>query len=308
MSNLEDIEDFLTDCRTQGLQEGTIDMYRKKMAVIDRVLKKNMRELDNEDLKQLLQHLQDERGIGNSTISDYFKVLSSFFNYLEYEELVVKNIVPNFRRRYLRQRMKNQDSNGDSKRQLITVEQMRNLVNSIIDPRDRAIIVLLAKTGVRVSELENVEMDDINLSKRTIKLKNNGKRSNKDVLFDVEAESVLRRWIKARETMNYDGDALFISYDVGETKPLSSRGIRDAVTKYARRLGIHKEGGRIDEKFTPHCCRHWFTTHLRRKKMPREYIKYLRGDSLSETMDIYNRIDFEELKESYDRCIPRLLI
>ena len=53
---------------------------------------------------------------------------------------------------------------------------------------------------------------------------------------------------------------------------------------------------------------HWFTTYLRRAGMPREYIKYLRGDSLNETMDIYNHIDFEELKESYDRCIPKLLV
>ena len=169
-------------------------------------------------------------------------------------------------------------------------------------------MVLLAKTGVRVSELESIEMDDINLTKRTIRLKENGKRSNKDVLFDVEAESVLRRWIKARQTMNYDGDALFISYDMRERKPLSARGIRDAVIKYARRLGIHKDGGRISEKFTPHCARHWFTTHLRRAGMPREYIKHLRGDSLTETMDIYNRIDDEELKKSYDRYMPRLLI
>ena len=308
MSNLEDIKDFMNDCRTQGMQESTIEMYGKRMAVIEQFFTKNLRELDSGDLGELLNHLQHERGIGNRTISHYFVILSSFFNYLEYKEFVVKNIVPNFKRRYLKQRMKNQDKNGDSKRQLISVEQMRDLVNSIIDPRDRAILVLLAKTGVRLLELAGIEIGDIDFTKRTIKLKKNGKRSNLKVLFDLEAESVLRRWIKARDTMDYHGDALFISYDMGERRPLSDRGIREAVTKYARRLGIHKDGGRLEEKFTPHCCRHWFTTHLRRKKMPREYIKYLRGDSLSETMDIYNHIDFEELKESYDRCMPRLLV
>ena len=308
MSNREDIEDFLEDCRTQGMRESTIEMYGKRMAVIEQFFNKNLRELDSGDLGELLNHLQHERGIGNTTISHYFIILSSFFNYLEYKELVVKNIVPNFKRRYLKQRMKNQDNNGASKRQLISVEQMRDLVNSIIDPRDRAILVLLAKTGVRLLELEGIEIGDIDFTKRTIKLKKNGKRSNLKVLFDVEAESVLRRWIKARGTMNYNGDALFITYDMQERRPLSSRGIRDTVTKYARRLGIHKDGGRLDERFTPHCCRHYFTTHLRRAGMPREYIKYLRGDSLNETMDIYNHIDFEELRESYDRCIPKLLV
>jgi len=308
MSNQEVIEDFLVDCRTQGMQESTIDIYRLKMTIIDRFYDKNLKELDNGDLKELLNYLQDERGIGNTTIAHYFKILSSFFNYLEYKELVDRNILPNFRRRYLKQRMKNQDTNVDSKRQIISVEQMRNLVNSIIDPRDRAIMVLLAKTGVRVSELGRIEMGDIDFHKRTITLKKNGKRSNLKVLFDVETENVLRRWINARNTMNYDGNALFISYDMGERKPLSICGIRDAVTKYARRLGIHKDRGRLEERFTPHCARHWFTTFLRKSGMPREYIKYLRGDSLNETMDIYNHIDFEELKESYDRCIPKLLV
>jgi integrase/recombinase XerD len=308
MSNQEVIEDFLVDCRTQGMQESTIDIYRLKMTIIDRFYDKNLKELDNGDLKELLNYLQDERGIGNTTIAHYFKILSSFFNYLEYKELVDRNILPNFRRRYLKQRMKNQNTNVDSKRQIISVEQMRNLVNSIIDPRDRAIMVLLAKTGVRVSELGRIEMGDIDFHKRTITLKKNGKRSNLKVLFDVETENVLRRWINARNTMNYDGNALFISYDMGERKPLSICGIRDAVTKYARRLGIHKDRGRLEERFTPHCARHWFTTFLRKSGMPREYIKYLRGDSLNETMDIYNHIDFEELKESYDRCIPKLLV
>lgn len=64
----------------------------------------------------------------------------------------------------------------------------------------------------------------------------------------------------------------------------------------------------MKERFTPHCLRHWFTTHLRRSGMPRDYIKWLRGDSMNETMDIYNHIDVEDVRESYNSHIPKLLL
>ena len=59
-------------------------------------------------------------------------------------------------------------------------------------------------------------------------------------------------------------------------------------------------------RFTPHYCRHWFTTHLRRNGMKREYIKELRGNSRNEAMDIYYQIDRDELRRSYLANIPTL--
>ncbi|UEC43438.1 MAG: hypothetical protein METHAR1v1_1400004 [Methanothrix sp.] len=56
----------------------------------------------------------------------------------------------------------------------------------------------------------------------------------------------------------------------------------------------------------PHCCRHWFTTHLRRAGMPREFIQGLRGDVRKEAIDIYDHIDRKELRESYLAHIPQL--
>ena len=83
--------------------------------------------------------------------------------------------------------------------------------------------------------------------------------------------------------------------------------IYNLVTKYAKRLGIHNPKSKdLRKKFTPHCCRHWFTTHLRKAGMPREHIKELRGDSRSETMDIYHHIDRKELRDSYLAHIPQL--
>ncbi len=72
--------------------------------------------------------------------------MSAFYEYLAFEGIVNANIVLPFRKRYLR-RYKN--GFNDPERRLLNIEEMSRLVNSILDPRDKAVAVLLAKTGIR---------------------------------------------------------------------------------------------------------------------------------------------------------------
>ena len=75
----------------------------------------------------------------------------------------------------------------------------------------------------------------------------------------------------------------------------------------AIRTGLHNASSdRMEDHFSPHCCRHWFTTHLRRAGMPREFIQELRGDARREAIDIYDHIDREELRKSYLAHGPQL--
>ena len=79
------------------------------------------------------------------------------------------------------------------------------------------------------------------------------------------------------------------------------------VEKVATQVGLHDPTSeRMEDHFSPHCCRHWFTTHLRRADMPREFIQELRGDVWKEAIDIYDHIDRKELRESYLAHIPQL--
>ena len=68
---------------------------------------------------------------------------------------------------------------------------------------------------------------------------------------------------------------------------------------------IHDSRGSLNKKFTTHCFRHFFTTHLRRSGMPRELIQELRGDRRGDAIDIYDHIDPEELRRSYLQHVPR---
>jgi len=303
-SDFELIDRFIADCELRGYK--TIRSHRSNLRTTAKFLHRissSFPDVDKGILRELLVYLKDERGVVHKTQKSYFSALSSFYKYLNYEEIHPVNPVPSFMEHYL-SRYKNSYESGQ--RKLISVEEMSMLINSIIDPRDKAILTFLAKTGIRRGELVSMDLDDIDWEEQSITLKPKAKRSNRTVYFDDETAIILRRWLKARENYNVkDGcKALFVG-EHGER--LRRHGVYHTVIKHAERVGLHDpESDRIEDHFTPHCCRHWFTTHLRRNGLSREFLKELRGDSRNEAVDIYDHIDSKELRRDYLVAIPRL--
>jgi integrase/recombinase XerD len=258
--------------------------------------------VDRNVLRSFLEYLRNERNVGLKTIGNYFTSMAMFYEFLEFEEYVDKNPVHSVRKRYIRRYKDNDDG---QMRKLISVEEMARLINSTLDVRDKAIITLLAKTGIRRKELITLDVDDIDWVDQSIRLKPTPKRTNRTIFFDDETAIILHRWVRARETRNEKGSkALFIN-NLGTR--LNRNGVYLAVTKPAEKLGLHNPNSdRMEDHFSPHCCRHWFTTHLRRAGMSREFIQELRGDVRKEAIDIYDHIDKKELRESYLAHIPQL--
>jgi len=299
------LKSFAEDCRLRGMTDESIRRYKSSLRIFLKFLEQKEVSLDSVDmvvLRDFLRYLRFERKAKEKTLENYFSALSAFYDYLAFEGLVSSNVILPFRRRYLRRYKNGYD---DPERRLLSVEEMSRLVNSIMDPRDKAIAVLLAKTGIRRGELLRIDVDDINWEDYSIMLKPTPKRSNRVVFFDDECAIVLRRWLRVREKLNPKTNALFISYNTLDR--LSRNGVWNAIVKYAKRLGFHDPNSpRLEDHFGPHCFRHWFTTWLLRNGMPREYVKELRGDKRREAIDIYHHIDKEELRRAYLACIPKL--
>jgi integrase/recombinase XerD len=304
LSDFAVIQDFLQDCRLRNMQPGTLEGYRSRLLISSQILGRNglsILKLDKESLRVILEELRKKEFAYNNLLH-YYAALSSFCDYLIWEEKIQANIVGPFRKRYVRQ-FKNQH---EPERKLISVEEMALLINFILDPRDKAIVTLLAKTGIRRGELIEIDLDDIDWVEQSILLKPHPKRSNLTVFFDEETTRVLQRWIRARQNYQIEKDrqALFVNESGGRLK---RHGVLDAVTKHAQLVGLHNpESEKMEDHFSPHCCRHWFTTQLRRNGMRRELIQELRGDSRSEAVDVYDHIDKKELKRSYLAAIPVL--
>ena len=290
------IAQFGEDCLTRGLTLETARRYLSSLKIFNKYLEENdlnLIETDRNTLRNFINYLRADRGVSQRTIETYFAAMASFFGYLEYERYIEKNPIYEVRKRYLQ---KYKDNDDGQVRKLISVEEMAKLINLTMGVRDRAIISLLAKTGIRRNELIKLDVDDINWIEQSIRLKPTPKRTNRTVFFDDETAIVLHRWIKSSEETRkkFKTIALFISNKGGR---LNRNGVYLAVTRPAEKIGLHNPNSdRMEDHFSPHCCRHWFTTHLRRAGMSREFIQELRGDVRKEAIDIYDHIDKKELR------------
>ena len=305
------LSEFEGDCRDRHLTDETIGRYKSPLKLFFAFLKQRNQtilDVDKHVLKDFI-HVRREQGVDQKTLENNFTALSTFYEFLCFEGYANVNPVLPVRKRYLK-RYKDENDNGsydESARKLATVEQMAMLVNSILSVRDQAVVITLAKTGLRRGELASIDVDeDINWIEQSITLKRKKfkKRSGRTVFFDDETARVFKRWNAQRKKLYPKTKALFVN-EYGER--LGRNGIYNLVTKYAEAVGLHNpKSDRIEDHFSTHNCRHWFTTWLRRNGMPREFIKALRGDRRRDAIDIYDHIDREELRKAYLAFIPQL--
>ena len=298
------IEDFLKDCRIRGLSPVSITTYTYALRHFSNFLTHRgifLSAAGKEELRNYIEVLREE-AMSTKTIKNRLSILSSFYEYLVYEAEVTSNPVLPVRKRYLRSY---KDNGPAHERKLISVEDMAKMINGTLDIRNKAIITILAKTGIRRNELISLDISDVNLVEFKIRLKPTAKRSNRTLFFDDETAFILRRWLKVRESMNQQmNPALFLTT---EGDRLNRCGVYRLVVKAAVSVGLHNpESDEPEDHFSPHCCRHWFVTHLLRAGMSRDFVKELRGDVRHEAIDIYNHIDLKELKEAYLAAIPQL--
>jgi len=299
------VEQFGVDCGIRNLAEWTTADYiytlrRFEEWLVARGL--SLMDVHRNEIRAYIQHLREERGNKLQTIKIRLAAISSFYEYLVYEELYDYNPVSAVRKRYIRQ-YKVEDRPAE--RKIITVGEMAMLVNSIAEPRDKALVLLLAKTGIRRSELARIDVDDVDWRNWSIKLKPTAKRSNRVVYFDDETYfTLMAHWKRRMNITGVETKALFLN---ARNQRLQRSGVYNVVVHWTTQVGVHDpESNRTEDRFTPHCFRHWFTTELRRAGMSREFIKELRGDVRREAIDIYDHIDPEELKREYLARIPKL--
>ena len=297
------MEDFAKDLSLRGISKVTRDT---NIWAIKRYIKwASLEGIEpekgcKEDVLSYLAYLRS-KSLKRQTLANNFSALSNWFDFLvEAGELEI-NPIPPLKKRYL------QAYKDDyQQRQIITVDQAKKMVRATIDTRDRAILLLLLKTGIRRNELITLDLEDVDMLGQKITLKPTGKRSNRIVFFDHEAARSLARWISARETryIKRGEKALFIS--VNGTR-LQRTAVGNLAREAAERVGLYDSSSKkLEAKFTPHCCRHFLTTQLLRNNMRREYVQWLRGDAIRQAVDIYFHINPEDVKQSYLACVPEL--
>lgn len=154
------------------------------------------------------------------------------------------------------------------------------------DPRDRAIIETLYATGVRVSELLHIKLEDIKWDTRQILIRKGKGSKARPVLFSHGCAERLKRYI---ETRKYNGDYLFSNK---RGQPISRQLVQRKFREYSETLGF---------KVSPHTLRHTFAATLAEKGMDFLYIQELLGHSNINSTRIYTRLMNHERKKQYDQ-------
>ena len=164
--------------------------------------------------------------------------------------------------------------------------------------RDRAIIELLFSSGLRVSELVNLNRDHINLARREFMVRGKGQK-DRPVFVSMSAAEHVKNYLDARSDSL---PALFISYSRRSTKPsvsgdyrrLSARSIQRMVSHYARLAGITKH-------VSPHTMRHSFATDLLMNGADLRAVQSMLGHSNIVTTQIYTHVTDQHLKDVHER-------
>lgn len=180
----------------------------------------------------------------------------------------------------------------------IDAEQISQLLNiesdEPMDIRDLAMMELMYSSGLRLSELQGLDLGDMDLATGEVRLLGKG---NKERIVPIgsKAISALKRWLSVRLQFHPQDNAVFLNKRGGR---LSHRSIQLAMQKWGEKQGLSSH-------LHPHKLRHSFATHLLEASADLRAVQELLGHSSLSTTQIYTHLDFQHLAKIYDSAHPR---
>jgi len=162
--------------------------------------------------------------------------------------------------------------------------------------RSRAILELLYATGMRCGELVGLDMGDVDLDARMVRVLGKG-RKERVVPFGTRALDSLRAWLVERRLLRARDEALFVN---GRSGRLTDRSVRRLVSRRVRSVSINR-------KLSPHSLRHSFATHLLSRGADLRSIQELLGHSSLSTTQRYTHVDTQQILKIYRQTHPRAI-
>jgi integrase/recombinase XerD len=237
-----------------------------------------LEQVTRNDLCSFVEHEQD-RGLKPSSVSTTLRSVYAFLAYLVEREVVHPDVL----------RKKMYVKVPDTLPRAIDPEDIKRLLAVIKKPRDWAMILLLLRTGMRIGELLDTQVGDINLPERRIEIFEARKnRVGRVVYLSDDARRALRAWLKKRDPQI---ETLF--YGQGRRKALSYEAARIMFHRYIQQAGLPHRG------YTLHCLRHTFASELLNAGMRLECVQQLLGHSSIEMTRRYARLTDNTRKEEY---------
>jgi integrase/recombinase XerD len=240
-----------------------------------------LEQMDRWDLEAFVEHEQD-RGVALSTVRTRLGILKGFFRYLIDQGVVDRDVLP----------WKLDIKVPQALPRAMDPDDVTELLSVIDRKRDRAMILLLLRSGMRIGELLKTTVDDIQIKEQKIFIYQGEKNHlGRVVYFSDDARGALVNWLGSRDPSN---DFVFYGH---KGRALSYAASRAMFSKYLKKAGLSHKG------YTLHCLRHTYATELLNAGMRLECLEKLLGHTSLEMTRRYARLTDKTREEQYFKAM-----
>ena len=293
---INSIESFmLTLEKERNFSLHTIKAYKNDLNrfnyFLDNTLsRKKLAKINRNDIRKFLAEEYDN-GYSSKTVARRLATIKSYFKYLVKTELIQENISIHINSPKVPKKLPNfVDKN------LIDTLMKTPSLDTHIGIRDRAVLELFYSTGMRLSELVNMNIGDFEINKKLIRVIGKGNKERM-IPYGRTAESAIKNYLKIRNISlkpAFANKPLFVN---SSEKRISKRTIQRRMNNYIKLVA---DGKRIG----PHLLRHTFATHLLDNGADIRAVKDLLGHSSLSSTQIYTHVSIEKLKKDYTQAHP----
>lgn len=276
---------YRRNCKANTLKQAALSLVQFLSFFANRG-NRVLEQLSREEIEAFVEVLQD-RGLKPATVNTRLRNVYAFVRYLIIE-------YRGFDRGLMERKVKLKLP--DRLPRAIDPQHLDQLLCAINDCRDRALLLLLLRTGMRIGELLNCKLEDIDLSEQKILIYQSAKTSaGRVVYYSADAQQALLAWLQVRDP---NKQQLFYGH---KGKPLCYEAARAIFKKCLQKAGLQHSG------YSLHCLRHSFATDLLNAKMPLECLRVLLGHCSLEITRRYARLSDKTREQEYFKAMERIL-
>ena len=274
------MELFLAAKRIEGCSEKSLKYYKTTIDMMIATVGKSVKHIETDDIRRYLTKYQEKKKSSKVTIDNIRRILSSFFSWLEDEDYILKSPV----RRIHKVKI------GTNIKETYSDEALELMRDNCTEPRDLAMIDMLASTGMRVGEMVLLNINDIDFNERECIVFGKGNKE-RVVYFDARTKIHLQNYLNSRTD---DNPALFVSLKTPHER-LKIGGIETRLREFGKQLGLHK--------VHPHKFRRTLATMAIDKGMPIEQLQQLLGHRKIDTTLQYAMVKQSNVKIAHRKYI-----
>jgi integrase/recombinase XerD len=285
------LEQYLRDqyrrnCRPNTLRLSATSLIQF-LSFLHRLGKRHLEQLQRQDIEAFVEHEQD-RGLKPNSVRTRLCAVYAFVRFLIEKKIVGYELME----RKIRLKL------ADRLPRAIDPQDLSRLLSVIDNIRDRALILLLLRTGMRIGELLNTKVDDVDIRQQKILIYLSDKTAvGRVVYYSEDAQQALLAWFKIRDSSK---ERLFYGHGK-KNQCLCYGAARMMFIKYLNKADLQYSG------YSLHCLRHTFATDLLNARMPLECLRVLLGHTNLEVTRRYARLSDKTREDEYFRAMQSII-